>query len=392
MPVTLDHMTLRTPNAATGPLSAPPGLKGVVVADTAVGAVRGADGFYHYRRHDAADLARSISLEAVIGVVLDNADPAADPEALRNRLARLRTIDPVVATTVDQLAAAGHAPMTVLRAVMGVAVDPRPSLDLSPSERRAAVEQAIGLTPTILARAHRVGAGLAPIDPDPDLGHAADWVRMATGLRVEGWEQRAVETYLALTVDHGFNASTFTSRVVTSTGTDIGGAMSSALAALSGPLHGGAPSRVLDMLDAIGDPANAVEWATRELDAGHKLMGFGHAVYRADDPRSEVLRDLAMEYGGDLVERAEAIEADLLDLLRHRRPDATIVTNVEYWAAVTLHLAGLPQELFTPSFATSRVIGWAAHVLEQAELGKIFRPASRYVGEAPVRAGLSAPA
>ncbi|MCP5027956.1 MAG: citrate synthase/methylcitrate synthase [Actinomycetia bacterium] len=382
-------MTSSTTSPATEPLTAPPGLKGVIVADTAVGAVRGADGFFHYRQHDAAALARSRSLEAVIGVVLDNGDPGSDPAPLRRRLGTLREIDSAVGATVDLLAGAGHTPMAVLRAVMGVAIDPRPSLDLSSDERRAAVEQAIGLTPTVLARAHRVAAGLTPIGPDPELGHAADWVRMATGVRADGWDQRAIETYLALTVDHGFNASTFTARVVTSTGADVGGALSSALAALSGPLHGGAPSRVLDMLEAIGDPRNTTEWATRELEAGRKLMGFGHAVYRADDPRSEVLRDLAREHGTDLADRAEAIEARLLDLLRSRRPGATIVSNVEFWAAVTLHLAGLPQELFTPSFAVSRVIGWSAHLLEQAEVGKIFRPASRYVGEEPDRAGLS---
>ncbi len=385
-------MSSSNPAAPISPLQAPEGLRGVIVADTAVGAVRGDDGFYHYRHHDAAQLAREHSLEAVMGVVLDDLDPMADDEPLRHHLGDLRVVPGSLNTLVDQLAGAGHQPMAVLRAVMGVALDPRPSLDLSPAELRVAVDRAIGLTPTVLARAHRVAGDLSPIAPDPDLGHAADWVRMATSHEVDDWQERAVGTYLALTVDHGFNASTFTARVVTSTGADVGGGLASALAALSGPLHGGAPSRVLDMIEAIGDPGRAPDWAQGELDAGRKLMGFGHAVYRADDPRSDVLRDLALERGGELVERAAEIETRILGLLRSHKPDATIVTNIEYWAAVSLHLAGLPQELFTPSFATSRMVGWGAHLLEQAELGRIFRPASRYVGREPDHAGLSAPA
>lgn len=275
--------------------------------------------------------------------------------------------------------------MAVLRSALGIALDPRPTLDLSALERRAAVDRAIGLTPTVLARAHRVGSGQDPIGPDAGLGHAADWVRMATGTRVDGWEERAVETYLGLSVDHGFNASTFTTRVVTSTGADVGGAMGSALAALSGPLHGGAPSRVMDMLDAIGDPGKAAPWATRELGAGRKLMGFGHAVYRAEDPRGILLREVAEGLGGELVGRSVEIESRMLAVLAEWKPEAKLVTNVEFYAAVVLHLAGLPQTMFTPTFTTSRVVGWAAHLLEQAANNKIMRPKARYVGPEPAR-------
>ena len=176
----------------------------------------------------------------------------------------------------------------------------------------------------------------------------ADYLRMTLGETPRPERARAVETYLSLTADHGFNASTFTARVITSTGADVGGAMAGALAALSGPLHGGAPSRVLDMLEAIGRPDDAEAWVTAELAAGRKIMGFGHAVYRAADPRSETLREVALELGGDLVERAAEIESRLLAFLAGWRPGAVIVTNVEYYAAVVLHLAGLPQEAFTP--------------------------------------------
>ena len=197
---------------------------------------------------------------------------------------------------------------------------------------------------------------------------------------------RAVETYLLLTIDHGFNASTFTTRVVTSTGAGVGSALSAAVGALSGPLHGGAPSRVLDMLTDIGEPADTERWAEARLAAGDKIMGFGHAVYRADDPRSDLLKEVAVDLGGDLVDRAVEIEHRMLAVLRAWKPGAVIVTNVEYYAAIVLHLAGLPQEMFTPTFTTSRVVGWVAHLLEQAADNKIMRPKARYVGPEPSRA------
>jgi citrate synthase len=194
-----------------------------------------------------------------------------------------------------------------------------------------------------------------------------------------------LETYLSLTVDHGFNASTFTSRVVASTGAGVGSSLGAAVGALSGPLHGGAPSRVLDMLDSIGSPSNTEAWAQQRLESGEKLMGFGHAVYRADDPRSLLLREVAVGFGGELVDRAQEVEGRMLALLRRWKPNATIVTNVEFYAAVVLTLAGIPQELFSPTFATSRVLGWSAHLLEQSADNKIMRPSARYVGPEPAR-------
>jgi len=203
---------------------------------------------------------------------------------------------------------------------------------------------------------------------------------MATGQVPDDVKARAVEKYLVSTIDHGFNASTFTSRVVASTGASVASSLVAGLGALSGPLHGGAPGRALSMIEEIGSAQNARSWVTAKLDAGEKIMGFGHAVYRAEDPRGIVLREAAEDIGGDLAKNAVGIEAEILSRLAEWKPGQTIVTNVEYWAAVALGLAGLPPELFTPSFAVSRVIGWSAHILEQVAVGKIIRPSANYVG------------
>ena len=362
-------------------LVAPPGLKGMVVADTRIGAVRGSEGFYHYREYDATTVARTRSFEAVVHLLLEGALPTVSQESdLRRRLARARALPERLAELVDRLS--GSDPLVVLRSVLSVELAGHPTLDMSPEQQKDALLRAVGLTPTVLARAHRRGRGLPPLDPDRALSHCRDYVRMVTGSAPSEAASRAVETYMCLTADHGFNASTFTARVITSTGADIGGILCGALTALSGPLHGGAPSRVLDMLDAIGDPSRAREWAAGRLEGGEKIMGFGHAVYRAADPRSELLREAARSMGGPLASRALAIEPEILDALAAWKPHATIVTNVEYYAAVVMGTVGIPQEMFTPTFASSRMAGWAAHVLEQATDNKIMRPSARYVGPA----------
>jgi len=194
--------------------------------------------------------------------------------------------------------------------------------------------------------------------------------------------------YLSSTIDHGYNASTFTARVVTSTGTDAGSAMVAAIGALSGPLHGGAPSRALELLDRLHrvDDASIDEVVLAMLERGERLMGFGHAVYRTDDPRSVLLSEAAHVLGAtspaaaERVRAAHAVEARILDLLAEHRPDRVLRTNVEYYAAVVMELCGVPPELFSSTFACSRVVGWGAHVLEQAELRTIIRPSAQYVG------------
>ena len=195
---------------------------------------------------------------------------------------------------------------------------------------------------------------------------------------------RALERYLILTINHGFNASTFTARVVTSTGADLPAAIVAAMAALSGPLHGGAPALVNEHAGrAIGDAARARAWAEEALASGRRIMGFGHRVYRTEDPRSALLKRTALEFGGPIVGFAVEVERVVLGPAERRYPERRLRTNVEFYAGVVLHQIGLPAPLFTSTFAVSRTIGWTAHALEQMIGNRIIRPSSRYVGAPP---------
>jgi len=194
---------------------------------------------------------------------------------------------------------------------------------------------------------------------------------------------RAIDAYWVSAAEHGMNASTFTARVVASTGADCGAALSAAVGALSGPLHGGAPSRVLKMLAEVEALGDAQRWVKDALDRGERLMGFGHRVYRAEDPRARVLRAAARELRAPRLEAAEALEQAALAELHARRPDRVLATNVEFWSAVVLDFAQVPTELFTPMFACARTAGWSAHILEQKREGRLIRPSAKYVGEPP---------
>ncbi len=188
---------------------------------------------------------------------------------------------------------------------------------------------------------------------------------------------------MILTIDHGFNASTFTARVVTSTGADLAAAIVAAIGALSGPLHGGAPSRALDMLDAIGTPDRAEAYVRNAIADGERIMGFGHRVYKTDDPRSILLRSVAEQLGGPLVAFSQSVERTTVDVLAELKPGRHLYTNVEFYAGVVMHTCGIPREMFTPTFAAGRMIGWSTHVMEQASHNRLIRPAARYVGPPP---------
>jgi len=365
-------------------IDVPRGLNGVVAADTTIGAVDGDRGFFHYGPHDATILARTRSFEDVWFLIRNGRLPdPVESAGFRREVAALRAIpaslDPVIAT----VAGCDASMLSKLRSVLSVAAGPlglSPVMDVDDPTRREHTLRLAAVVPSLLAALHRVGAGLALVDPDPSLGHAAAYMHEVTGVVPTPVAARAVEQYMILTIDHGFNASTFTARVVASTGADPADAVCAALGALAGPLHGGAPSRALDALDEIGSVDAAADWVRGEVAAGRRIMGFGHAVYRAPDPRSALLREVAERLGGDLVELATAVEAEILVTLAELKPGRPLPSNVEFYAGVVMETAGLPRSMFTPTFAVSRTVGWCAHIVEQAAAAKLIRPSSRYVG------------
>jgi citrate synthase len=364
----------------------PAGLEGVVVAETTVGDVRGQEGFFHYRQYSAVELAEQRSLEDVWHLLFRRELPdAATAEAFSAEVRGRRALPPGLRQLLPALSGLG-APLDVLRSavsVLGAESGWRPTHDIGAEEL---YEQALGLcavVPTILAAAYRLAEGLEPLDPRDDLGFAANYLYMLTGDVPSEQHARAVEQYMILTIDHGFNASTFTARVITSTGADLGAAIVGAIGALSGPLHGGAPSRALDLLDAIGTPERADPYLRPLIESGERIMGFGHRVYKTDDPRSLLLRGVAQQFGGPMVDLAVQVERTTVDLLAELKPGRQLYANVEFYAGVVMHLAGIPRHMFTPTFATGRTIGWCTHVMEQASHNRLIRPAARYVGPPP---------
>lgn len=373
--------------ATIGPAEVPRGLKGVVVADTTVSDVRGTEGFYHYRQYSAIDLATSRPFEDVWRLLIDGSLPAtrAERDAFRAETDPFRPLPPSVLDVLPAVARAST-PLEGLRTALSMAASERglrPVLDLDAAARRRDALFLSALTPTVLTALHRLRQGLPVIEPRADLPYAANYLWMLTGVVPDPVATAAVESYLVSTIDHGFNASTFTARVIASTGADVGACIVGAVGALSGPLHGGAPSRALDLLNEIGSPERAREVVTRKVVAGERIMGFGHAVYRTDDPRSVMLRDIAVRLGGPLVELAVAVEQTVIDVLAELKPGRELYANVEFYAGVVMASCGIPPEMFTPTFAASRVVGWCANVLEQAVDAKIIRPRARYVGPPP---------
>jgi len=364
----------------------PRGLEGVVVAETSIGDVRGQQGFYHYRQYSAVDLAASRSLEDVWLLLFDGALPdreRADDFAVQ--VAGLRALPPVLAGLLPAVAATGS-PLDALRtavSLLGAESGWPPGLDIDANERRAQALRLCAVVPTILTAVHRLRRGLAPIPPRADLSFAANYLWMLSGEEAPPAHVRAVEQYLILTIDHGFNASTFTARVIASTGADLAAAIVGAIGALSGPLHGGAPSRALAMLDDIGSPDRAEAWIRDAVIRGDRIMGFGHRVYKTDDPRSVFLRGVARSLGGDLVDFAEQVEHTTVEVLAELKPGRQLYTNVEFFAGVVMHTCGIPRDMFTPTFACSRTIGWTTHVMEQAADNRLIRPAARYAGPPP---------
>ncbi|MGW3308464.1 citrate synthase/methylcitrate synthase [Streptomyces sp. NPDC001073] len=377
-------------------IEVPRGLAGVVVTDTRIGDVRGIEGFYHYRQYSAVDLAQTRDFEDVWHLLAHGELPDAERSAaFAAETAALRRLPDEVRAALPAVAAASgtSGPLSGMRtalSLLGAAKGFRPVYDIDADARRRDTLVASAAVPTLLTALYRLGQGLDPVEPREDLSYAANYLYMLTGSEPDKQQARAIEQYLISTIDHGFNASTFTARVIASTGADVAACLVGAVGALSGPLHGGAPSRALDTLDAIGTPDRIDPWIRERVLAGDRIMGFGHAIYRTEDPRSRMLREVAQQFGGPRVEFAVEVERQVEAILAELKPGRELHTNVEFYAGLVMELCGLPREMFTPTFTAARVVGWSANVVEQAEDPKIIRPVARYVGvEAPVAVPLA---
>ena len=360
------------------------------MAETLIGDVRGEEGFYHYRGYNAAELAAALSFEQVWHLLIDGSLPTTEQLTdFRRHTAELRSLPERVSRLLPEIAGGdSFVPLNALRTAVSLAADAlglQPVLDIGPAEVREQALHMTAIVPVLLMALFRAHRGEPTVEPDPDLGYVASFLQMLTGKRPEEPHLRALEKYLILTMDHGFNASTFTARVIASTGADIGSSLVGAIGALSGPLHGGAPSRALQTLDEIGTEERAYAYLRDKVESGERLMGFGHRVYKTDDPRSTLLRAVALEMGGEQARFAEHVEDTALRVLNELKPGRRLYTNVEFYAGVVMNTAGIPREMFTPTFACSRMVGWTAAICEQAAHNRLIRPSAVYVGpEAPL--------
>jgi citrate synthase len=351
-----------------------PGLEGVVAFETEIAEPDREGSALRYRGVDIEELVGHVTYGHVWGLLVDNSFepglPPAEPYPIPVHSGDIR---------VDVQSA-----LAMLAPAWGM----RQLLDISDEQARDDLARASVMALSFVAQAAR-GLGL-PMVPQRRVDEAKTiterfmirWRREPDPLHV-----KALDAYWVSAAEHGMNASTFTARVIASTGADVAAALSGAVGALSGPLHGGAPARVLSMIEEVERSGDADAWVKSALDRGERLMGFGHRVYRAEDPRARVLRRTARELGAPRFEVAEALEKAALAELHARRPDRVLATNVEFWSAVVLDFAQVPLHMFTSMFTCARTAGWAAHIMEQKQTGRLIRPSARYVGprSRPVR-------
>ncbi|WP_062217047.1 citrate synthase 2 [Streptomyces sp. NBRC 109706] len=344
-----------------------PGLEGVVAFETEIAEPDRDGGSLRYRGVDIEELVGHVSFGKVWGLLVDGAFdpglPPAEPFPIPVHSGDVR---------VDVQSA-----LALLAPVWGL----RPLLDIDEEQAREDLARAAVMALSFVAQSAR-GLGL-PMVPQREIDRAESiterFLRRWRG-EPDPRHVAALDAYWTSAAEHGMNASTFTARVIASTGADVAAALSGAVGAMSGPLHGGAPSRVLGMIEEIERTGDAEGYVRRALDAGERLMGFGHRVYRAEDPRARVLRRTARELGAPRFEVAEALERAALAELAARRPDRVLATNVEFWAAIVLDFAEVPAHMFTAMFTCARTAGWSAHILEQKRTGRLVRPSARYVG------------
>jgi citrate synthase len=348
-----------------------PGLEGVIAGETSLSYIDGERGRLLYRGYRIGDLVAHGTYPAVANLLWTGEwDPA-------HRLPTAPIPGPVLA--VLRALPTSTKPMDALRTAVsawGATQDlPFP----------ATVEQARALTsfsPSALAAYARLRAGQEPIEPDPALDLVEGFLYQLTGARPDPGTARALDAYFIVGAEHGFNASTFTARVITSTRSDIASAVAGAIGTMKGPLHGGAPSEVVDQLSQVGSADHAEAWVREALDSGERLMGFGHRVYRAYDPRAAALRTVAegMEHKPDWLQLAIEVEDVALRVLAEKHPDRPLKTNVEFYAAPVLMGVGLTPDLFPATFSLARHAGWTAHALEQAGANRLIRPDVNYIG------------
>jgi citrate synthase len=378
------------------------GLDQVVAAATRLSHVDGERGELLIAGFPVEELAPRATPEQVAYLLWHGELPDAPAlAALRAELAAARALPAATLELLRAAAGAGVPPMDALRmgvSSLSLAEGPGQAPPLRGATRRdvpsgsppvdveeAAARRLVGAFPALVAAHWRFRQGQEPLPPRPDLAPTAAFLWLLEGAEPAPERVRALDTYLCTVADHGLNASTFAARVVVSTGSDLVSAVTAAVGALKGPLHGGAPGPALDTVFEIGTPERAEAVLRAKLDRGERLMGFGHRVYRVRDPRADVLAAAAERFyarGGDaaLYALARHVEATALRLLRERKPDRRLDTNVEFYTALLLHGLGLPTGLFTPSFAVGRVAGWTAHCLEQVREGRLIRPQAEYVG------------
>jgi citrate synthase len=351
------------------------GLDGIVAATTRLSHVDGERGELVIAGYPVGELAEHATFEETTWLLWNGELPSAERlRVFRAELAAARALSPATVDLLRECARVDLEPMDALRAAAG-------TISLRASDPAGIVA---GM-PAIVAAYSRLRRGMEPIEPRPAMDHAAAFLYLLSGTVPEPERVRGLETYLNTVVDHGLNASTFTARVITSTGSDLVSAVVGALGALKGPLHGGAPGPALDMVFEIAEASRAEAILRAKIEAGEKLMGFGHRVYKVRDPRADVLAKAAERMytrAGDmsLYTLARSVEATAIRLLEEYKPGRRLQTNVEFYTALLLHGLGLDASLFTPTFAISRVSGWIAHALEQRRANRIIRPQSEYVG------------
>lgn len=363
------------------------GLEGVVSSDTRLSHVDGLAGRLIIAGYDLEEIAGRISFEEACHLLWFGRLPNLDElEATRRTMNELR---PIPGPTVDILRAAAKVNAPAMDAVrMGVSTLSLDDPDPGNNSRDVNLKRALTITAraaSIVATYARLRSGKTVIPPRFDLPHGANYLYMLTGTVPNEEIARALETYIVTVIDHGMNASTFTARVIASTDSDMYSAVTGAVGALKGPLHGGAPGPVLDMLQDIKKPENSYDWLHNHVKSGGRLMGFGHRIYKVRDPRADVLSaaaDRLADGTGDreLYNFARHVEKVALQVLEEDKPGRNLKTNVEFYTALVLHMVGLSSDLFSPTFAVGRVGGWTAHVLEQLGDNRLIRPSSDYIG------------